>query len=379
MNIGKLYESQISLSEWFERIGHAKAAEHRAEDNEKRERLKVLARHIGLPYDAPTQFHARDLAAVSPEFQAFLSERGHELCALRLIPTDPALPKLRMRGKSINEVMGWFAEQDIDPERYRADFVPHAEDNIWSTIFVVSGQGIVGEITRGGHHELTQGFYAEPPFTFIFDFENWSWDKEDAEAQAQMQDIVSRLRVSDPATRERLARELNATFVGEYLDGYFETVTSNSFGLWFCDYNRMLGRSIGHVLPLFPPKADPPPADKGELEGVTVADSREPLLRGQCGSAGVATGRVRVVAPQQIDDAEFQDGDVLVCKMTTPAYIPLMQKASAIVTDQGGILSHAAIVARELGKPCVVATRNATSTLRDGDFVEVDGIHGIIN
>ena len=58
--------------------------------------------------------------------------------------------------------------------------------------------------------------------------------------------------------------------------------------------------------------------------------------------------------------------------MTTPDYLPLMKQAAAIVTDAGGVLSHAAIVARELGKPCITATGSATQLLREGQLVDVD-------
>lgn len=64
--------------------------------------------------------------------------------------------------------------------------------------------------------------------------------------------------------------------------------------------------------------------------------------------------------------------------MTSPDYIPLMKKASAIVTNQGGILSHAAIIARELGIPCIVGTQNATEKLKSGDKVEVNADVGFV-
>ncbi len=64
--------------------------------------------------------------------------------------------------------------------------------------------------------------------------------------------------------------------------------------------------------------------------------------------------------------------------MTTPDYVPLMQCAVAVVTDLGGILSHAAIVCRELRKPCIVGTKVATQVLKDGDLVEVDTERGIV-
>jgi pyruvate,water dikinase len=87
------------------------------------------------------------------------------------------------------------------------------------------------------------------------------------------------------------------------------------------------------------------------------------------------TGKVRIV---NAHTDTFQTGEILVCEMTTPEYLPLMQRAAAIVTNQGGILSHAAIVARELKKPCIVATREATQKLQTGQEVEVDASAGVV-
>ena len=72
------------------------------------------------------------------------------------------------------------------------------------------------------------------------------------------------------------------------------------------------------------------------------------------------------------------EGEILVTEMTTPDFIPAMRKASAIVTDEGGITCHAAIVARELKKPCVVGTKIATEVFVDGDLVEVDANSGVV-
>jgi pyruvate,water dikinase len=76
------------------------------------------------------------------------------------------------------------------------------------------------------------------------------------------------------------------------------------------------------------------------------------------------------MTPEEVD--KVRNGDVLVSPMTDPYYVPAMVRAGAIVTDEGGILSHAAIVSRELGIPCIVGTGNATSALRDGELVQVD-------
>jgi pyruvate,water dikinase len=75
---------------------------------------------------------------------------------------------------------------------------------------------------------------------------------------------------------------------------------------------------------------------------------------------------------------KFVEGDVLVTTMTHPEFLSVMKQASAIVTDEGGITCHAAIVARELGKPCIIGTKIGTKVFKDGDMVEVDAERGVV-
>ncbi len=76
------------------------------------------------------------------------------------------------------------------------------------------------------------------------------------------------------------------------------------------------------------------------------------------------------------DIKKMQQGDVLVSYATMPDLMPAIRKAAAIVTDQGGITCHAAIVSRELGIPCIIGTNKATKVLKDGDLIEVNASHG---
>jgi phosphohistidine swiveling domain-containing protein len=92
---------------------------------------------------------------------------------------------------------------------------------------------------------------------------------------------------------------------------------------------------------------------------------------------GIVRGKARVVY-NMADLNIFEEGDVLVTSQTTPEYMSLMKKASAFVTDQGGITCHAAIIAREMKKPCIIGTKIATKVLKDGDFVEVDADKGVV-
>ena len=100
------------------------------------------------------------------------------------------------------------------------------------------------------------------------------------------------------------------------------------------------------------------------------------LLSGEKASPGIASGPARIVRASQID--QVKTGDVLVAEMTTPDFVPAMKRAVAIVTDRGGRTAHAAIVSRELGIPCVVGAEKATSTLKNGQIITVDGSHGKI-
>jgi pyruvate, water dikinase len=112
-------------------------------------------------------------------------------------------------------------------------------------------------------------------------------------------------------------------------------------------------------------------------EHVPEDEESKELIRGLGASPGRGSGEVRVLTSPDKDEG-FESGDVLVAEMTTPDWVPLMKKASAIVTDGGGMTCHAAIVSREMGLPCVVGTRTATKVLKDKMLVTVDGTHGTV-
>jgi phosphohistidine swiveling domain-containing protein len=102
-------------------------------------------------------------------------------------------------------------------------------------------------------------------------------------------------------------------------------------------------------------------------------------IKGIVAMKGKATGKVRIVSKRNPESfISFQEGEVLVALSTSPQFVPLMKKSAAIVTSEGGMASHAAIVARELKKPCIVGTKNATKVLKDGDLVEVDANKGTV-
>ena len=115
---------------------------------------------------------------------------------------------------------------------------------------------------------------------------------------------------------------------------------------------------------------------KKEIEEEKEISGRE-ILQGIPASPGIGSGEVKIVRNLQ-DLSKIKKGDVLVTKMTNPDMVVAMQKCSAIVTDEGGLTAHAAIVSREMGIPCIVGTEKATEILKEGMIITVDGYTGKI-
>jgi pyruvate, water dikinase len=103
----------------------------------------------------------------------------------------------------------------------------------------------------------------------------------------------------------------------------------------------------------------------------------EPILEGLAASPGIAVGKVKIIE-DLADLDKIQKGDVLVTKMTNPDMVVTMQKSTGIITDEGGLTAHAAIVSREMGIPCIVGTQEATTKLKENEIVTLDGYNGKI-
>ncbi len=113
-------------------------------------------------------------------------------------------------------------------------------------------------------------------------------------------------------------------------------------------------------------------------ETIGIHDWRgEKEVRGHVACKGVVRGRVRVMFHTH-EHVKMQPGEILVAHMTHPDYMAAIRKAAAIVTDEGGVVCHAAVISRELKIPCVIGTQNATKVFHDGDMVEVDADNGVV-
>lgn len=344
---------QPSMTEWFAAIGELEESNlFRQEDNTKMDRLEILRQTIGTPYRQPVVFALADALDPTTEFLEVLTARADESVAFRLVPKSPELPKYRNRGLTMRDCYElWLKTLTIKPEDYKLEIFPNERLIHWSTIFVIQDGVAYGEIIRGGHSQLTQGETKNEARQFWTDFANWRWSVPDPEAELQMKRALATLLAPTDKQAE-LTDKLNVTFSNGHINGYFETVVPPDMNVYFIDYNR--------VLPKYLPALNRPQP--------TAEDG---TLRGAIAYPGIITGRAVLVPPDQIDTVMFNDGDILVCDNTDVRYLPLMKKAGAIVTNRGGILSHAAIIARELKKPCLIGTKTATKTLVTGNQITV--------
>ena len=143
------------------------------------------------------------------------------------------------------------------------------------------------------------------------------------------------------------------------------------------DYEKVRERRDGYIY--FKDEIYKPDAFYERYPDIRIMDTsaRQQEVCGTTACGGTARGRVaRIMESSQIDRVE--QGDILVAPMTTPDLLAAMKRSAAFVTDEGGVTCHAAIVSREMGKPCVIGTQYATQVLQDGDEVEVNADEGIV-
>jgi len=176
----------------------------------------------------------------------------------------------------------------------------------------------------------------------------------------------------------RIPLDVLYLYDAEELPRLFEGIRLSESGLKERKMAYVAKGKQGNVEVVFGEKA------RSIIESFAVS-SKAGLLRGQVANPGRAKGRARVFINSllEFDDihrliSRMEKGEVLVAETTSPEIIPACKKAVAIVTNQGGLLSHAAIVSRELGIPCIVGTGNATELIRNGDLIEVDADTGRI-
>lgn len=188
---------------------------------------------------------------------------------------------------------------------------------------------------------------------------NTMFCKDPEKGETIQQDVPSDLKNKQVLSEEEIIKLTN---MGKRIQSHYQSPQDTEWGIVGDDLFMLQSRPITTL-------------DKEIKESKDV--NMEVLLKGLSASPGSASGKVKII--NDIDELDkIKNGDILVTVMTTPDMVPAMKRAAGIITDEGGITCHAAIISRELGIPCVVGTGDATKSLVENNYVTVDGKKGII-
>jgi len=343
------FEKTTSLQKWGKLIEAKFDKKLKIEASKDREVLYARLYNLGLPHERHIAF----------QFGKFPSKKEFEIAVGRIGKPYwiSAVPNLKARHLDRQSKLrlydintGYrFLSKLPEKENYKIIVCQYPDKPEFKGTVLVSesGNGIAEFITGDRHYIMTRGFTLTDPFLFN-------------------QQGVIRFSKTISKTMQKRLYELVRGIHG-HLEVQYGIVEGNK-ELNFFDYNDEEAYieidELWNDLKRFFKKAKR--KTKKEVVGLPA-------------SLGVAEGKCTVVSHENpgIYDS-MEKGNILVSDTTTPEMTPLMAKASAIVTDLGGVTSHAAIVCRELGIPAIVGTRNATEVIQTGDRVKVDAHKGVV-
>lgn len=361
----QLSQHHQTIPELFLASGKSQDAQRlRDEDATKQTRLGVLTDTIGLPHPRPYLFPVAEVVSPSQRFRSLLDEKGSSNCAFRLDPLVKGLPKIRTRGLALrNAYEDWFPRQKFDHDKYNVSISFYSLELAWGIVIVCKPEGITGEIIKDSPDKIILGETGKTLFQFLYDFKKWEWTINDPEVAEIAKKTISYLHVTDRKKQNELREKLGANFCHDYLEGYFEAMIPVGGSIDFYEYNRVLPEKIS--IPEHLP-ANQEHKDVEEIGGSTAYP-------------GCVRGNAMIVDNDTVDSIKtLPDRTVLVVDNTDARYLSLISQAIAVVANRGSILSHVAIITRELKKPCIVRTLTATKVFKNGDLIEVDADNGIV-
>ncbi len=347
-----------SITEWIKRISLPNSELFINEDRTKYERLKILHKVINLPYLPPTEFTSKEILEQSKSFKKFFNKKKNNLCTLRLTPLIPELSKIRKRGGSLADNIKWYLKQKIDHSSYKLEVVPRSNNVLWSGIFVADHHGILGEMNKSGITQMVKGDHTQTPTIFSYNFKDWKFSKNNKRIQKIIKKVINKIQIKNPIKREKIKNDLQTEFTkNNFMRGYFEFTIWPKLGLRFVDYNRF------HI--------------NIQKEKDAWEKNKEKKMIGVCAGVGKAIGKAKIILNPNKNN-KFKKGDILVCKNINIDYLPIIGLASGIITEKGALLSHAAVICRELKKPYIVLVKNATTKIKNNEKIKMDANTGSI-
>jgi phosphohistidine swiveling domain-containing protein len=344
------FEKTSSLQKWNKLIQKKFHKSLQIEQSKDREIIYSKMHSIGLPHERFVVFQPEKFPT-KKEFEIAVGRIGFPYWLS--CPPDQNEQHLDRQTKlRINNIKtGWnFINKLPEKNKYKIIVCEYADDPIFKGTVIVSpkGNGIAEFITGDRHYIMTRGFTLTDPM--LFD-----------------QDGVQRFSKTIPSTKQKDLYKLVRGVSGHLELQYGKIANKNS--ITFFDYNDEEGYvEIDNLW--------------ANLKSFFATDKTygQKKLYGLPASTGNAKGKCVVIHHENPGMySKLSKGDILVSDTTTPEMTPLMVKASAIITDLGGVTSHAAIVCRELDIPAVVGVQNATEAIRTGNIVSVDAEKGEIN
>lgn len=342
-------QKDTSIQQWNKLFDETFHKSLRIEERKDRESIYSLIREFGFPHE---RFHAFKTADELSREQ-FLETLGD----LGLPYWISASPKIgvkdlgRMSKLNIDSAdEGWdFIKSLPRPQDYKIIIMQYPTEMGFKGTALVSKSlnGIADFVLGDQHVKLTAGLTLPDPMLF------------------SSQEIY---RYSTVVNKEY--QDLLYSYVSQK-QGHYEFqwgLLNKEMGLSFFDYNDEL--AYEDIDSLFQDLL---------VYFQNSSEENAGLLIGLPASLGRAKGHCRIVLSGDLDSVKsIREGDVLVTDATRPEMVPVMKKVSAIITDLGGVTCHAAIVCRELKIPCIVGTKRATTSLKDGQLLEVDAFKGTI-
>jgi pyruvate,water dikinase len=241
-------------------------------------------------------------------------------------------------------------------------------------------KSILSEINRieteiNNNKKLQSPYYQtlSPHLKKLFDYMQLSMETRDIRKDP-LQRIITLISYLAKALLYKQEIPLELAPFAMYQDFFSETYKES-------EYKNLLEKRKNSVVLLtaLGPKyefSDPDTAIEQVYAVINKGDATTEI-KGNPASKGYVSGRARIIL-SEVDFHKFESGDILITSMTRPEFVPLMKMAKAVVTDEGGITCHAAIVSRELDIPCVIGTNMATRLLKDGDEIDVDANNGVV-
>lgn len=350
-----------SITDWLKLINISRSHIISIEDNNKYDRLKILNSTIDLPYTPASKLFLDDILHNTENFKMALKKFEKKECTLRLVSHDNKLSKIRKKGGLLKNNLKWLYKQKLFEQNYTVEIIPRCSNVKWSAIFIVDDNIIWGEIIKGGISQLVKGKHKSKPTVFSYDYKNWNFSKTNHNLEEEIiKKAIKKIKIDNKKIRFTLKQKLNSSFTNDsYLKGYFEFTVWPKEGFKFVDYNRQQAKIF---------------------KGFDVWDSikrKGEELRGTCANQGIVKGKVKIIKDPKKTKG-FKNGDVLVCKMMDINYLPLIKKCAAIITEEGNILCHAALISRELNKPCIIQVKNITKKLKNNDKISINAKWGEI-